>query len=136
MHLWKSVSGIGLLTNLLLTSGCAARSVSPGEEDAQEDAHGEGVEMALEVENHNWSDIVIYLIHGSQSHRVGMVTAVSTAHFAFPYRHLGTGGNTRLRAYPVGGPRAVTSENLLVQPGQWVKWTLESDLRRSFVAVR
>jgi hypothetical protein len=132
MNLWKSVSSIGLLTNLLLTSGCAARSVPPDEEDA----HGESVEMALEVENHNWSDIVIYLIHGSQSHRVGMVTAVSTAHFAFPYRQLGTGGNARLRAYPVGGPQAVTSENLLVQPGQWIKWTLESDLRRSFVAVR
>ena len=132
MDLRKSVSGIGLLTNLLLTSGCAARSVPPEEEDA----HGEGVEMALEVENHNWSDIVIYLIHGSQSHRVGMVTAASTAHFAFPYRKLGAGGNARLRAYPVGGPQAVTSENLLVQPGQWIKWTLESDLRRSFVAVR
>jgi hypothetical protein len=49
---------------------------------------------------------------------------------------LGTGGNARLRAYAVGGPQAVTSENLLVQPGQGIKWTLESDLRRSFVAVR
>jgi hypothetical protein len=132
MNLRKSVSGIGLLTSLLLTSGCAARSVPPGEEGA----HGEGVEMSLEVENHNWSDIIIYLMRGDQSHRLGMVTAVSTAHFAFPYRHLGTGGNARLRAYAVGGPQAVTSENLLVQPGQWIKWTLESDLRRSFVAVR
>jgi hypothetical protein len=132
MNLRKSVSGIGLLTNLLLTSGCAARSVPA---DA-EDAHGESVEMALEVENHNWNDLVIYLMRGSQSHRLGMVTAASTAHFAFPYRDLGTGGNARLRAHPVGGAQAVTSENLLVQPGQWIKWTLESDLRRSFLAVQ
>ena len=140
MNLWRSVSGIGLLATLLLASGCAARSVPPGDEDAREDAHedahGEGVEMALEVENHNWSDIVIYLMRGDQSRRLGMVTAASTAHFAFPYRQLGTGGNARLRAYAVGGPQAVTSENLLVQPGQWIKWTLESDLRRSFLAVR
>jgi hypothetical protein len=132
MNLWKSVSGIGLLTNLLLASGCAARSVPAGAEDD----HGEGMEMALEVENHNWSDLVIYLMRGSQSHRLGMVRAASTAHFAFPYRHLGTGGNARLRASAIGGPQAVTSETLLVQPGQWIKWTLESDLRRSFLAVR
>jgi hypothetical protein len=131
MSLWQSVSGIGLLANLLLASGCAARSAP-----VEEDAHGEGVEMALEVENHNWSDIVIYLMRGSQSHRLGMVAAVSTAHFAFPYRHLGIGGNARLRASAVGGPQAVTSETLLVQPGQWIKWTLETDLRRSFLALQ
>jgi hypothetical protein len=148
MSLRTSVSAIGLLTNLLLAAGCAARSVPPGEADAQGDAngeadargeanaHGEGVEMALEVENHNWSDIVVYLMRGSQSHRLGMVTAASTAHFVFPYRHLGTGGNARLQAHAVGGPQAVTSENLLVQPGQGIKWTLESDLRQSFVAVQ
>jgi hypothetical protein len=58
MNLWKSVSGIGLLTNLLLTSGCAARSVPPGEADAREDAHedapGEGVEMALAASLIGW----------------------------------------------------------------------------------
>ena len=53
----------------------------------------------------------------------------------FPYRKLGAGTDVRLRAYPIGGPEAFTSENLLVQPGQWVKWTLESDLTRSFLAV-
>jgi hypothetical protein len=136
MNLWTSVSALGLLPSLLLTSGCAARSVPPSEEGGREDAGREGVELALEVENHNWSDIVIYLMRGDQSHRLGLVTAVSTAHFAFPYRHLRTGGNARLRAHAVGGPQAVTSENLLVQPGQWIKWTLESDLRRSFLALR
>jgi hypothetical protein len=62
MNLWKSVSGIGLLTNLLLTSGCAARSVPAGEADAHEDAHeaahedahGEGVEMALAASLIGW----------------------------------------------------------------------------------
>jgi len=136
MNLWKPVSALGLLTSVLLTSGCAARSAPPNEEEAKEVAHGEGVEMSLEVENHNWSDVVIYLMRGSQSRRLGIVTAASTAHFVFPYRDLGTSGSARLRASAVGGPQAVTSENLLVQPGQWIKWTLENDLRRSFLAVQ
>lgn len=92
-------------------------------------------EISVEVESHNWSDIVIYLMNGTQSQRLGMVVGLSTTHFVFPYRRLGTGGRVRLRAYPVGGPGSFTSEDLLVQPGQWVKWTLESDLSRSSIAV-
>lgn len=92
-------------------------------------------EITVEIESHNWSDIVIYLMNGNQSQRLGMVTGLSTAHFEFPYRRLSTGGNVRLRADPVGGSASYTSETLLVQPGQGVKWTLESDLSRSFLGV-
>jgi len=51
-----------------------------------------------------------------------------------PFRRLGN-GDARLRAYPIGGPAAFTSEGLYVQPGQMVKWTLESDLTRSFLGI-
>ena len=89
----------------------------------------------MEVESHNWNDIVIYLMLGNTGQRLGTVTGLSTKRFVFPYRHLGTSGNTRLRAYPIGGSGGFTSENLLVQPGQGIKWTLESDLSRSSLAV-
>jgi hypothetical protein len=92
-------------------------------------------EVSVSVESHNWSDIVIYLMNGNQSQRLGMVTGLSTKHFVFPYRKLATGGQIRLRAYPVGGPGSFTSENMLVQPGQSIRWTLESDLSRSFLAI-
>jgi hypothetical protein len=92
-------------------------------------------EISVEVESHNWSDIVIYLMNGNQSQRLGMVTGLSTIHFVLPFRKLATGGKVRLRAHPVGGPGPFTSEDLLVQPGQWIKWTLESDLSRSSLAV-
>jgi hypothetical protein len=121
-----------LLACLLLTAGCARNSAQPTPE--ADDVNQ--VQMALEVENHNWSDINIYLMTGNHPYRLGMVRAASTAHFAFPYARLTTSGNSRLRAYPVGGPRTVTSENLLVQPGQRIKWTLETDLRRSFLIVQ
>jgi hypothetical protein len=100
-----------------------------------QDASARATEVSVEVENHNWSDIVIYLMRGNQPRRLGMVTSLSTIHFAFPYRSLSTGGNLRLRAYPIGGPGAYTSEDLVLQPGQLVKWTLESDLSRSFLAI-
>ena len=120
---------VACLTGGLL-GGCAKRGPAPENDDARHRA-----EVALEVENHNWSDIVIYLVRGNATERLGMVGSLNTQTFVFPYRRLGTGGDVRLRAYPIGGPAAYTSENLYVQPGQWIKWTLESDLSRSFLGV-
>jgi hypothetical protein len=101
-------------------------------ESAQSSSHAE---IPLEVESHHWNDIVIYLMDGSQAQRLGMVAGLSTKNFVFPYRRLTGGGKLRLRAYPVGGQGSFTSEDLLLQPGQWIKWTLESDLSRSSLAV-
>ena len=92
-------------------------------------------EVAVEVESHHWNDVVVYLMNGSQSQRLGMVGGVSTGHFVVPYRQLSTGGKIRLRAYPVGGHGSVISDDVQLHPGQGVKWTLESDLRRSSLAV-
>jgi hypothetical protein len=118
------------LAGLLLA--CSSRS---DDKDADPQVSAATAEVALEVENHGWSDIVISLVRGTAVDRLGMVGGLNTETFVFPYRKLGSGSDVRLRAYPIGGPRPFTSENLLVQPGQWIKWTLESDLTRSFLAV-
>ena len=91
-------------------------------------------EVSVEVENHNWNDITIYLMTGGLPHRLGMVTALSNASFAFPSHRLNTGSGVRLRALPVAG-RPFTSEPILVQPGQAIMWTLENDLDTSSLSV-
>ncbi len=91
--------------------------------------------VPVEVENHYLADIVVYLVHGSQRQRLGMVTALSTATFTFPWRRLQASGSSRLLAYPIGGPAAHLSEALYLQPGQSISWTLETDLNRSSLAV-
>lgn len=79
--------------------------------------------------------MVIYLMNGNQAERLGTVAGVSAANrFTFPYRHIASGGRLRLRAHPVGG-ESFTSEDVVLQPGQLVKWTLESDLRRSSLMI-
>jgi len=124
-----AVRTVGLVALLL---GCAGKSE---DENQEVEPSRDNAEVALEVENHGWSDIVIYLVRGTALDRLGMVGSLNTKTFVFPFRKLGIGTDVRLRADPIGGPRAFTSENLHVQPGQWIKWTLESDLTRSFLAV-
>lgn len=102
---------------------------------ADPDHANPNADVLLEVESHHWNDIVIYLMNGNQSQRLGTVPGVSSNRFVFPYHQIASGGKVRLRAYPVGGQGSFTSEDVLVQPGQWIKWTLESDLSRSSMAV-
>ncbi len=128
----RSAEVVQILGLVGLLLGCGSRSK---DSDEEEPVPEQTAELAVEVENHGWSDIVVSLVRGSSVERLGMVGGLKTETFVFPYRKLGAGSDVRLRAYPIGGPKAFTSENLLVQPGQWVKWTLESDLTRSFLSV-
>ncbi len=91
-------------------------------------------EVSVEVENHNWSDITIYLLAGGLPQRLGMVTSLRTTTLAFPSHRLNTGSGVRLRALPVAGP-SYTSESILVLPGQTITWTLENVLDHSSLTV-
>jgi hypothetical protein len=113
----------------LLLSGCASHHAT-----TQTTAPTVNTPVDLEVENHNWSDIVIYLVRGTQRQRLGMVNALSSTVFTFPYHRLGSSGDARFSAHAIGGS-GYTSESVLVQPGQSLKWTIESDLARSSLAV-
>jgi hypothetical protein len=119
--------GLSLLVALTLV-GCRKR-------DAETPAPDPNTAVPVEIENHFMGDVTIYLVRGSLRQRLGMVTALSTAEFAFPWRWLSQSGSSRLLAYPIAGARAQLSEPLIVQPGQWIKWTLEADLNRSSMAV-
>jgi hypothetical protein len=121
-------AGVVLLS--LALGGCAHRSMPGGPEQPGRDAP-----VSIEVTNHNWSDVVIYLDRGNLSERLGMVTSQNTAFFTVPFLHLGPTGTARLRADPVGNMQSFSSEFLQVQPGQTIRWTLENDIERSFLGV-
>jgi hypothetical protein len=91
--------------------------------------------VPVEIESHFMGDVTIYLVRGSLRQRLGMVTALGSAEFTFPWRWLSQSGTSLLMAYPIAGARTQLSEPLIVQPGQWIKWTLEADLTRSSMAV-
>jgi len=116
---------------LLLASGaCARHSAESGDV-----AYRSRSEISLVVENHHWNDVVVSVVHDGVSERVGLATATKTSTFFFPSRRLGSSGLIQLRGHAVGAPDDHTTEAFLIQPGQEVQWTLESDLAHSSVAV-
>jgi hypothetical protein len=92
-------------------------------------------DVPLEIANHNWLDVIIYVVRDGQAMRIGVASASSSASFTVPARLLGQGREIRLWGHPIGGTGGTLTETVVVQPGQWVEWTLESDLDRSAIGV-
>jgi hypothetical protein len=115
-----------------LLSGCARRA-APTDELA--DPAYEPPPVILEVQNNNWNDVAIYVVRGSQRVRVMTIVAINSESVILPKHLLGPGGEIRVLAYPIGGYQRYASPRVYAQPGTTVAVTLETDLRRSSVAV-
>jgi hypothetical protein len=118
-----------LVALIVCAPGCARREAESGAVSESR------AEIALVVENHHWSDVVVSVVHDGVVERIGLATAVKTSTFIIPSRRLGTSGLIRLRGHPVGAPDDHTTDAFVVRPGQEIEWTLESDLAHSSVAV-
>ncbi len=121
-----------LLLTLMVTA-CGRHHTAPGA--APRTARTDPVEVVLTVTNHHFVDITVYVEHDGQRTRVGIVTAATTQQFLLPMRVLGVAHQFRLYGEAIGSPETVRTETLNIQPGQAIEWTLESNLRRSSVAV-
>jgi hypothetical protein len=91
--------------------------------------------VPLRVTNNNFQDMTIYVVRDGQRSRLGTVTATSGATFLLTERHLGQQGRVQLVADPLGTVGTIATEAFIVKPGQRVEWTIESDVRRSSLAI-
>ena len=79
--------------------------------------------------------MVVYVLHDGQQTRVGMVTGSSAALLFVPIRLLGMGHELQLYGRAIGNDTFARTPTLIIQAGQYIEWTLETDLRRSSVGV-
>lgn len=91
----------------------------------------------LEIDNRNWSDVVILLIRNDgQRTRIGVISAASRAVINLPATAIAASATVQLVAHPIGGWGEYRSERFTVLPGQQVYWTLESGLERSSLSIQ
>ena len=126
-------SRLAPLVFTLIVTACGRHHTTQGA--APRTARTDPVEVVLTVTNHHFVDITVYVEHDGQRTRVGIVTAAMTQQFLLPMRVLGVAHQFRLYGEAIGSPESVRTETLNIQPGQAIEWTLESNLRRSSVAV-
>jgi hypothetical protein len=92
-------------------------------------------EVPLHVNNHHWLDITIYVIHDGQRTRLGVAGGSAETRLALPGRLLGVGRDIQLYGDPIGSSERAVTEVIVVQPGQFIEWSLEWGLERSSVGV-
>ena len=111
-------------------AGCATGTpVGEGARAADSvDAVPEGAgEATLEVVNQSNYDVRVFIHHGGQYRRLGLVTSMRTAQFGLPALYLGR--EVRFLADPVGARRRQLTDAVVVRPGQLVRFGLEKELR-------
>lgn len=91
--------------------------------------------VVLEIENHNWSDINVYVFHDGRRDRLTTVTGVKDVAVNFPARYHGETGVFRLAVFRIGGTDSFVTEPISVHTGNTVRLTVESNLSRSSVGV-
>lgn len=113
---------------------CAACSLWPGSETSNPMVRSRPTSVGVVVENYNWSDMVIYVVSGGSSRRLGMVTTTNRESFELS-RNLLT-SNLYLRAEAVGSTRSIRTDVLSVSEGDVVVWTLANQLGLSHYEIR
>jgi hypothetical protein len=104
-------------------------TTTPAVEAAQVDS------LVLEVENHNWSDIVVSVTHDGVVSRLTQVTANANTKLPIPSHLVGSQGILRLSVRRIGGNDTFASEPLSVRTGSTLRLTVESRVATSSVAV-
>lgn len=91
--------------------------------------------VVLEVENHNWSDVVLYIVHDGVQTRFTQVAAAHDLSVEIPARLQGQMGVIRLAARRIGGTDSYVSQALSIRGSSAVRLTIESSLSHSSVGV-
>ena len=91
--------------------------------------------VVLEVENHNWADIVLYVVHDGIQTRFTQVAAAHSVSIEIPPRLQGQMGVIRLAARRIGGTDSFVSQAISLRGSSAVRLTIESSLNHSSVGV-
>jgi len=111
---------------------CAGRQhVDPAEDPPPPPA----APVILDVENHNWADVVLYVVHDGQQTRLTNVGAAHDVSVEIPPQLQGQMGIIRLAVRRIGGRDSYLSESISLRGGPSVRLTIESNISRSSVGV-
>lgn len=135
-HLRRSFAMLGATLVAGTATACAAHRPAPAASAILPDTSTSPADhLVLEIENHNWSDIVVFVLHDGRPSRLAQVTAGQSVSVPLLARHVGAMGTLRLNVHPIGGSSDYTSESLSLRTGSTVHLTVESRVAHSSVAV-
>ena len=112
--------------------GCAGRNHS---DELASIAAAPLTPIVLEVENHNWADVVLYVLHDGVQTRLTQVSAAHDLSIEIPPQLQGEMGIIRFALRRIGGKDSFVTESISLRGGSAVRLTIESNINRSTVGV-
>ena len=91
--------------------------------------------VVLEVENHNWADVVLYVVHDGVHTRFAQIAGARNVSMKIPPQLQGQMGVIRIAARRIGGNDSFVSQAISLRGNSSVRFTIESSLGRSSVGV-
>jgi hypothetical protein len=91
--------------------------------------------VVLEVENHNWADVVLYVVHDGKHTRFAQVPGARNVSMKIPPQLQGQMGVIRIAARRIGGNDSFVSQAISLRGNSSVRFTIESRLSRSSIGV-
>lgn len=120
---------VTLLALAVVTAACATRSRETSGSPADRGP------TVVQVDNGNFSDVVVYALSTGQYYRLGEVTGHDRATLSLP-RQLNTVSDLRLVADPIGSRSSYFSDPILFEPGDVLVLNVGPTMNLSSVSVR
>ena len=92
--------------------------------------------VILHVINQHPLDMKVFVLHGAERTRIGTATALGTTRFRLDPNLIRGLGDVRFYAEAIGSSGRVSTELLVLHPGDAVDWQLAYDLDHSLVLVQ
>jgi hypothetical protein len=115
-------------TTLVVAAACAGHHADPNVPPSDDD-------LVLQVDNHNWSDVLIYILHDGRQTRFIQVTGAKSVAEPIPFELISANGTIRLLVHRIGGSDDYLSPPVSVRNGRTIALTLEGQLHMSTVGV-
>lgn len=119
----------------LLLLACAGRHTVTTDSLAEASETIAPEPVVLEVENHNWADVILYVVHDGVQTRFTQVAAAHNLSIEIPPRLQGQMGVIKIAARRIGGTDSFVSQAISLRGNSAVRVTLESSLSHSSVGV-
>ena len=131
-----SLIAFGTLTvGFLLTGASACHRSSALEEKSPKTEITSKDTVILEVENHNWADVVIYILVDGKRYRFLQVEGAKDVSKEIPVSLQGSMGRLRFAIHRIGSQDEYVTELVSLRTGKTIRLTIESDLQRTSIAV-
>ena len=122
---------LATLVPLLTLAACSHPAPEPPTPEQREAA------ISLTVINKDFRELRVYAVSQGVERRVGSARAAAETTLSFPASYLTpTSRAVVFKAEPMGGGRPLFSQQLTIQPGVAVEWTIENNLTSSSVMMR